>query len=57
MCAQVESYEKSIVDKALNKLGAALIEKDDFLLVKKMKELVPEYRSNNSVYSTLDAKK
>ena len=28
---------------------------DDMAIVKKMKEIVPEYKSNNSVYEVLDA--
>ena len=56
MRARVESFDKAHVDQCLNKLGAALIEKDIFLLVTKMKEMVPEYISNNSVFASLDIK-
>ena len=56
MRARVEAFDKKQVNHYLNSLGSALIEKDMFLLVSKMKEMVPEYISNNSVYTSLDLK-
>lgn len=56
MRASVETFNKRQVEEALNKLGAALIEKDVFQLVGEMKQIVPEFISNNSVFTTLDAK-
>lgn len=56
MRARVESFNRKNIDQALNNLGTALIEKDIFLLVSKMKEMVPEYISNNSVFTSLDVK-
>jgi hypothetical protein len=35
-------------------LGNTLIEGNDFELVARIKEMVPEYKSNNSVFSRLD---
>lgn len=56
MRASVETFNKRQVEEALNKLGAALIEKDVCQLVGEMKQIVPEFISNNSVFTTLDAK-
>ena len=56
MRARVEAFDKNQVNHYLNSLGSALIEKDMFLLVSKMKEMVPEYISNNSVFTSLDLK-
>ncbi len=54
--ARVESTDRKQFVSDLNSLGAALIEKDIFLLVGRMKEMVPEYISNNSVFASLDMK-
>ena len=56
MRARVESFNRKNIEHALNNLGSALIEKDIFLLVSKMKDMVPEYISNNSVFTSLDVK-
>lgn len=50
--ARVESTDRKQFVSDLNSLGAALIEKDIFLLVGRMKEMVPEYISNNSVFAS-----
>jgi FlaA1/EpsC-like NDP-sugar epimerase len=57
MRASVLSYDKAIVEEHIQKLSELLKEKDIFLIVQKMKEIVPEYISNNSVFSRLDNSK
>jgi FlaA1/EpsC-like NDP-sugar epimerase len=54
MRASVRSYEKTTVEKHIQTLFKLLSENDVFLLVHKLKEIVPEYISNNSVFSKLD---
>ncbi len=41
----------------IDELSELLIEANDFAIVKKIKEIVPEYLSNNSIYATLDKTK
>jgi len=52
--AQVTIYGRSVVLNHMKGLEAMLASGDNFALVKKMKEIVPEYVSNNSVYEVLD---
>ena len=52
--AQVRANDKQWVASRLDELQALIHDGDDFSLVAKMKEIVPEYRSENSVYSQLD---
>ncbi len=52
--AQVRANNKEWVASRLDELQALIHQGDDFSLVAKMKEIVPEYRSENSVYSQLD---
>ncbi len=54
MLAQVRPNDKTLVDRQIEELRALIRQGDDYPLVKKMKEMVPEYRSENSVYSSLD---
>lgn len=56
MKARVRKYDPCETSALLNELSSLIIEGDDFALVKKMKQIVPEYRSNNSIYTTLDLK-
>ncbi len=49
------NYEK--VNRFIDELSEIILDKDEFKLVNKMKEIVPEFVSNNSVYEKLDAKK
>ncbi|MBR0050057.1 MAG: polysaccharide biosynthesis protein [Prevotella sp.] len=52
--ANVRQYDfKNVVDD-INDLVKISREFDNMATVKKMKEIVPEYKSNNSVYSVLD---
>ena len=52
--AEVREYEFEQVSKDIDELVAISKNYDDMATVKKMKEIVPEYKSNNSVYEELD---
>jgi FlaA1/EpsC-like NDP-sugar epimerase len=52
--AEVRSYEFAEVSKAIDELIEISTHYDNMATVKKMKEIVPEYKSNNSVYEELD---
>ena len=52
--AQVLEYDYKHVSKDIDELIALSGKFDDLATVKKMKEIVPEYRSNNSIYEELD---
>ncbi len=54
MIAQVKEYDFESVVKIVNELIHLFDEQDNKLIVKKMKQLVPEFISNNSVYEELD---
>ena len=55
MHAQVRRYKIDDVDREYNELWQVLETMDDMQIVAKMKSIVPEFVSNNSVYCTLDA--
>jgi FlaA1/EpsC-like NDP-sugar epimerase len=52
--AQVREYDYKQVSKDIDELIKLSGRFDDLATVKKMKEIVPEYRSNNSIYEELD---
>ena len=52
--AQVREYDYDEVCKAVDELVEISKHYDNMATVKKMKEIVPEYKSNNSVYEVLD---
>ena len=52
--AQVREYDYKHVSKDIDELIKLSGRFDDLATVKKMKEIVPEYRSNNSIYEELD---
>ena len=54
MIAKVREYDFEEVKKNITDLLFALQIENDELLVARMKEMVPEFQSNNSVYSALD---
>lgn len=56
MRAKVREYTKSEVDEKIVELINIIPTCDDFKIVANMKEIVPEFISNNSVYSSLDCK-
>ena len=54
MHAIVRKYEASDVDDMFNKLHEALETCDPMKIVAQMKVIVPEFKSNNSIFSQLD---
>ncbi|MCR5512696.1 MAG: polysaccharide biosynthesis protein [Prevotella sp.] len=52
--AEVRNYEYEEVSKDIDDLIEISKKYDNMATVKKMKEIVPEYKSNNSVYEALD---
>lgn len=54
MRAQVRRYSLEAIDTEYNQLWDILESLDDMKIVAKMKSIVPEFLSNNSVYCTLD---
>ena len=54
--AQVREYDFEKVSEDIDKLVEIAKQFDNMETVKKMKQLVPEYKSNNSVYEVLDKK-
>jgi FlaA1/EpsC-like NDP-sugar epimerase len=52
--AEVRQYDFNEVSRSIDELIAITSRYDNMATVKKMKEIVPEYKSNNSVYSQLD---
>ena len=52
--AQVREYDYDEVCKEVDELVEISKQYDNMATVKKMKEIVPEYKSNNSVYEVLD---
>ena len=53
--AQVREYDYETVEKEITELIDISKHFNDMDTVRKMKEIVPEYKSNNSVYEKLDA--
>ena len=54
--AQVREYDYAEVSRDIDELVDISKQFDDMATVRKMKEIVPEYKSNNSVYEQLDVK-
>ena len=54
MRAKVRKYDLSEIDTKYAELDAIMPTLDDMKLVAKMKEIVPEFISNNSIYCQLD---
>lgn len=52
--AEVRQYDYAAVSKDIDELIAISKQYDNMKTVAKMKEIVPEYKSNNSVYEKLD---
>lgn len=53
----MDELNASYLTSKIDELSELLIEANDFAIVKKIKEIVPEYLSNNSIYATLDKTK
>ena len=56
MRAKVRRYSKEEVDESINTLINLIPTCDNFKIVAQMKKIVPEFISNNSIYSYLDKK-
>ena len=54
MRAQVRNYEAVEVNALIEELAVALTSCDDFAIVRQMKRIVPEFKSNNSIFCQLD---
>ena len=54
--AEVREYDYEDVEKDVEKLVSIADTYDDMAIVTKMKAIVPEYKSNNSVFQQLDKK-
>ena len=54
--AEVREYDYDEVNKEIDELIAISRHYDNMATVKKMKDIVPEYKSNNSIYESLDKK-
>ena len=55
--AQVREYDYDVVSRDIDELVDISKRFDNMETVRKMKEIVPEYKSNNSVYEVLDGGK
>ncbi len=55
MIAQVRQYESELVKNEISELIETSKNSDKFAIVKKMKEIVPEFLSKNSMFEILDA--
>lgn len=54
MIAKVPENDYKTVSATINQLEKAMDEADNISIVKQMKQIVPEYRSHNSAYESLD---
>ena len=54
MIAKVKEYNPESVNKDITNLIVRFAKQDNFSIVKKMKEIVPEYKSKNSEFEKLD---
>ena len=52
--SKVITYHYDYVAEVVNDLIELNNHNNDYLMVKKMKEIIPEYRSNNSIFEALD---
>lgn len=57
MRAKVCRYTQDEVNEKINTLIDLIPSCDNFMIVAQMKKIVPEFISNNSIYSSLDSKK
>jgi FlaA1/EpsC-like NDP-sugar epimerase len=54
MIAKVKEYDFDKVSTSITELIELFSKQNNLSIVKKMKELVPEFKSNNSIYEELD---
>lgn len=56
MIAKVKEYDFNVIEKEITELISLFDSQNNELLVRKMKQIVPEFISRNSVYEELDKK-
>jgi len=56
LVAEVNTPTYAYMEVATNELNLLLSSGDNYSIVAKIKEMIPEYKSNNSVFETLDKK-
>lgn len=56
LIAKVKEYEHTTISREIDLLITLFNEQNNFAIAAKMKEIVPEYKSNNSVFEQLDKK-
>ena len=56
MRAEVRKYPLEAIDREYAELWDIMPTFDEMRLVSKMKEIVPEFKSQNSIFSSLDKK-
>ncbi len=54
MIGKVKKYEFSVIEKEISELIVLGFTQDNFAIVEKMKKIVPEFISQNSIYEELD---
>ncbi len=54
MIARVREYDYAVISAEIAELVLLFDKQDNTVIVSKMKQIVPEYKSNNSVYEKLD---
>ncbi|MGE0561437.1 MAG: polysaccharide biosynthesis protein [Flavobacteriales bacterium] len=54
MIAKVKEYDFEEINAKINQLIESFENQDNKVIVKQMKQLVPEFKSNNSIYEELD---
>lgn len=54
MIAKIKEYETDFVNNSIDELIDLLSVQDYFAIVEKMKNIVPEYKSKNSIYEKID---
>ena len=52
--AKVREYNYGDVEKAITRLGQVLESRDNFKVVRQMKYIVPEFKSKNSIFESID---
>jgi hypothetical protein len=52
--ANVREYDYDIICREIDELATICEDYDKMATVKKMKQIVPEFKSNNSIYEKLD---
>jgi hypothetical protein len=54
MIGKVKEYDFEDIQDAIDRLIASANIDNEYDIVRHMKDIVPEYKSNNSIYSQLD---